>query len=189
MAGFRIYHCLHTKTWLLVKHPIIRSATKRLINQQSFSRYHRRSPNAFRRPAASVQGHLLLYPRPTRHNLHLSSVLMPPAVFLGLLVTLWAYKSLMLVIFQNKIIYMPSVPPFSRSEKTEDYAAGCRPVVWKEARIRAADGTKLTLAVGEIPESVQDSVSATGQSGGAKSKRVVIVYFQGYVVDSFLFPC
>ena len=95
----------------------------------------------------------------------------------------------MLVVFQNRIIYMPSVPPFSRSEKIEDHAAGCRPVVWKEARIRAADGTKLTLAVGEIPEMVQDPVSATGQLVGAKRKRVVIVYFQGYVVVSFLFPC
>ena len=94
----------------------------------------------------------------------------------------------MLVLFQNRIVYMPSVPTFSRSEKIEDYAAGCRTVVWGQARIRAADGTKLTLAVGEIPETVQDSVSATGQSGRANRKRVVIVYFQGYVVVSFLFP-
>lgn len=88
----------------------------------------------------------------------------------------------MLVVFQNKIIYMPSVPPFSRSEKIEDYAAGCRPVVWKEARIRAADGTKLTLAVGEIPAIVGNPVARTEQAGGRKKKRVVVVYFQGYVV-------
>src|ERR1700744_6107699 len=55
----------------------------------------------------------------------LPAILVPPAVFGGLLVTLWAYKCLMMVVFQNKIIYMPSVPPFSRSEKVSDYASQC----------------------------------------------------------------
>ncbi|KAG6999644.1 hypothetical protein G7Y79_00033g068320 [Physcia stellaris] len=102
------------------------------------------------------------------------------SVFLGLLVTLWAYKSLMLVVFQNKIIYMPSVPPFSRSEKIEDYAASCRPVVWREERIKAADGTKLALAVGEIPRemSKQDEDESKVLVHGRR-RRVVVVYFQG----------
>ena len=34
------------------------------------------------------------------------AILTPPAVFGGLLITLWAYKCMMMVIFQNKIIYM-----------------------------------------------------------------------------------
>ena len=85
----------------------------------------------------------------------------------------------MLVLFQNKIIYMPSVPPFSRSEKIVDYAAGCRPVVWREERIRAADGTKLAVAVGETPKKVQvEEVRASRQVVKRRS-RVVIVYFQG----------
>src|SRR6266498_2441351 len=49
------------------------------------------------------------------------TVLLPPIVFSGLLLTLWAYKCFMMVVFQNKIIYMPNVPPFSRNEKVEDY--------------------------------------------------------------------
>jgi hypothetical protein len=35
-----------------------------------------------------------------------TAILTPPAVFGGLLVTLWAYKCIMMVVFQNKIIYM-----------------------------------------------------------------------------------
>ena len=94
----------------------------------------------------------------------------------------------MLVMFQNKIIYMPSVPPFSRSEQIEAYALGCRPVVWRETRIRAADGTKLTLAVGEMTEVMGEPASATGQSRTAKRKRVIVMYFQWYVVLSLSLP-
>lgn len=84
----------------------------------------------------------------------------------------------MLVVFQNKIIYMPSVPPFSRSEKIEDYAALCRPVVWREERIKAADGTKLALAVGEIPNMGKGPDVGMSKEVG-KRRRVVILYFQG----------
>lgn len=42
-------------------------------------------------------------------SVHLSALLTSPVVFLGLLVTLWTHKSLMLVVFQSKIIDMPSV--------------------------------------------------------------------------------
>jgi uncharacterized protein len=73
----------------------------------------------------------------------------------------------MMVIFQNKIIYMPSVPPFSRSETVKDYAIQCRPVVWKEHDLRAADGTALKLLEGSIA------------SASKPSKRVIILYFQG----------
>ncbi|KAI9665306.1 MAG: hypothetical protein M1831_001743 [Alyxoria varia] len=55
------------------------------------------------------------------------TVLTPPAVFLGLLLALWAYKCLMMVIFQNKIIYMPSVPPFSRREEISHNASSLPP--------------------------------------------------------------
>jgi uncharacterized protein len=104
-------------------------------------------------------------------------VLLPPVVFGGLLVTLWTYKCMMMVIFQNKIIYMPSVPPFSRSEKVEDYAAQCRPVEWVEHDLKAADGTKLKLLEGS------SSIVST-----ESSKRVVLVYFQGQEVLRRLRP-
>ena len=62
---------------------------------------------------------------------------------------------------------MPSVPPFSRSEKVKAYAIQCRPVVWKEHDLRAADGTALKLLEGSI------------ESASKLSKRVMVLYFQG----------
>lgn len=98
------------------------------------------------------------------------AVLVPPVVFGGLVVTLWIYKCCMMVLFQNKIIYMPSVPPFSRREKMADYANICRPVHWEEKRIRSLDGTEVALCVGGIENSADRS-----------NKEVIVLYFQGYV--------
>ncbi|EXJ89828.1 hypothetical protein A1O3_02895 [Capronia epimyces CBS 606.96] len=75
----------------------------------------------------------------------------------------------MMVVFQNKIIYMPSVPPFSRSEKVSDYARQCQPVVWTEHDLRAADNTKIKLLEGTI------GVTADSKPRG----HVVVLYFQG----------
>jgi len=75
----------------------------------------------------------------------------------------------MMVLFQNKIIYMPSVPPFSRSEKVEDYANACKPVVWTEHDLRAADGTALKLLEGSIM--VKDGLK--------QEEAVIVLYFQG----------
>ena len=81
----------------------------------------------------------------------------------------------MMIIFQNKIIYMPSMPPFSRSEKIADYERECRPVVWREERVRSGDGVEVTLAAGSIP-----MLDIEGEGGNAAEKRnVVILYFQG----------
>ena len=99
------------------------------------------------------------------------AILVPPVVFGGLLVTLWTYKCLMMVVFQNKIIYMPSVPPFSRSEKVAEYANQCKPVQWKEHDVRAVDGTALKLLEGSI-----DRGDVRAQS---QASRLVVVYFQG----------
>ncbi|KAK5719453.1 hypothetical protein LTR15_007977 [Elasticomyces elasticus] len=58
----------------------------------------------------------------------------------------------MTVVFQEKIIYMPYMPPFARSEKIADYAASCRPVEWREEKIRSIDGTGISLCVGKLPD-------------------------------------
>jgi uncharacterized protein len=75
----------------------------------------------------------------------------------------------MMIIFQNKIIYMPSVPPFSRSEKVADYATQCRPIVWKEHAIKASDGVVIKLLEG----------TSNPFSSSSKGKKVVALYFQG----------
>ena len=100
----------------------------------------------------------------------ISSILLPPTVFIGLLGTLWFYKCCMMVLFQNKIIYMPSIPPFSRREEIKTYEAACHPVKWQERRIKSEDNTQLALCVGEIPASASINLSL---------KQVILVYFQG----------
>ncbi|OJD35477.1 alpha beta superfamily [Diplodia corticola] len=104
----------------------------------------------------------------------LPTVLVPPAVFLGCFLGLWSYKIIMTIVFQNKIIYMPYMPPFARSEKMDDYAAACRPVLWEEKRIRSLDGTRLSLCLGSIPPK-----DTPNEASGTTQQRVVILYFQG----------
>jgi fermentation-respiration switch protein FrsA (DUF1100 family) len=103
----------------------------------------------------------------------LPTYLVPPVVFTGLLLALWTYKVFMTVVFQEKILYMSYMPPQTRSEKIEDYAATCKPVEWEEVRIKSLDGTNIALGVGCIPS---ERTSATGQ---AVTREVVICYFQG----------
>lgn len=100
----------------------------------------------------------------------LPSILVPPVVFTSLLLALWTYKCMMTVLFQDKIIYMPYMPPFARSEKMEEYTAVCRPVEWVQRHIKSMDGTKIALCIGRIPE--------TSERVGRK-KHVVVCYFQG----------
>ncbi|KMQ45654.1 Alpha/Beta hydrolase fold [Trichophyton rubrum] len=103
-------------------------------------------------------------------------MLVPPVVLIGLTVTLWLYKCTMMVIFQNKIIYMPSIPPFSRQEKIATYEKVCWPIVWEEQRIQSLDGVEIALCVGR-------NVAMTGEKEEKKVKgpegEVVILYFQG----------
>jgi len=103
----------------------------------------------------------------------LPTYLVPPAVFCGLLLALWTYKVFMTVVFQEKILYMSYMPPQTRSEKIEDYAATCKPVEWKEVRIKSLDGTKIVLGVGCIPWGQTQAMEK------AATREVVICYFQG----------
>lgn len=145
---------------------------------QPVRRMHHVSSSQWSRSRQSARGN----PRAHcyRRNFGLQSipaVLLPPVVFGGLLVTLWAYKCMMMVIFQNKIIYMPSVPPFSRSEKVGDYATQCNPFTWSEADIKAADGTAI-------------KVLESGPNSGQHIKQhqsVVVLYLQGWVSNGIFF--
>ncbi|KAK7514355.1 Alpha/Beta hydrolase protein [Phyllosticta citriasiana] len=104
----------------------------------------------------------------------LHPVLIPPTVFLMCFFGLWSYKIIMTIVFQNKIIYMPYMPPFARSENMEDYAKLCRPVKWQEISIKSLDGTKIALCAGEIHHGkIQEAPEKHCQ------KRTVVIYFQG----------
>lgn len=100
---------------------------------------------------------------------------LPPLTFFTLLLTLWLYKSLMLILFQSKILFMPSIPPFSRSEKNHRLRCAVPARVWREERITAGDGVEVAVAVGGV-------VGGNGEGDGARrraeaGRRRVLVLF------------
>jgi len=111
------------------------------------------------------------------NSIDLSSIhpiILAPSVFVFLVLTLWFYKCCMMVLFQDKIIYMPGVPPFSRGEMIADYEQACRPVIWREERIKSLDGTQVSLCIGEKAANAQEVILSD-----RTKKPVVILYFQG----------
>ncbi|KAE8316135.1 hypothetical protein BDV41DRAFT_562402 [Aspergillus transmontanensis] len=79
------------------------------------------------------------------------SLLVPPLIFVGLLLALWTWKCFWIVVLQDKLLYLSWLPPLARSEKIADYEAECRPVQWTEKHIRSLDGTKLAGNGGSTP--------------------------------------
>ena len=138
-----------------------------------------------RRPAHLPQRirHGLIPPRSTRTLTTLADLhpaLLAPTVFAGLLLTLWLYKSLMLVLFQEKIIYMPFMPPFARSERVEDYATVCQPVAWREERVKVGDGVEVGILVGRVREAGEEGEGVGDvRKGKGQRNRVVLCYFHG----------
>jgi hypothetical protein len=90
----------------------------------------------------------------------------------------------MLVVFQNKIIYMPGLPPNARRERISDWASLCGGVQWTDERTVAADGTDLAMAVTTVP-------MARGRRSAAESlekpaaTHVYVLYFQGRLSSGF----
>ncbi|KAI1392678.1 alpha/beta-hydrolase [Hypoxylon trugodes] len=111
----------------------------------------------------------------TRRRYHVEGLMLAPVVFSGLFVALWTWKCLMMVTFQNKIIYMPGLPPNARWEKIEDYAKRCAGVEWREERIRAADGTNLALCIADV----ELAPNATYATSTQPDVAFYILYFQG----------
>ncbi|KAI0109045.1 Alpha/Beta hydrolase protein [Nemania sp. FL0031] len=104
--------------------------------------------------------------------LHVEGLALAPVVFGGLLVSLWTWKCFMMVIFQNKIIYMPGLPPNSRWERISDYKDRLAGISWREERVRAADGTDLALCVADLELGSKKNLYSPDAS-------FYIVYFQG----------
>jgi len=119
--------------------------------------------------STSVKSQLRNYPS-------LSTVLTPPAVFAGIFITLWIYKCCMMVAFQSKIIYMPSVPLFSRSDLAANYARQCQPVEWCEQRVRSLDGTSISLLVGAMKTPAAPPLNDNEKE---QQDNVIVAYFQG----------
>lgn len=110
-----------------------------------------------------------------RTFLNLPNFLVPPVVFTGLFVTLWIWKCCMMVVFQNKIIYMPGLPPNARSETIADYESQCGGIEWKEEKTSSADGTRISLCVARVDNGIASEAS----------ERVYVLYFQGHSSSLF----
>ncbi|KAH7027599.1 Alpha/Beta hydrolase protein [Microdochium trichocladiopsis] len=108
--------------------------------------------------------------------------MLAPVVFAGLFVALWTWKCCMLVLFQNKIIFMPGMPPNSRWETIADYSARCAGIKWREERVRAADGTDLALCVADV------SLGSLAASNRPPTTHFYILYFQGKSSVSAMAP-
>ncbi|KAJ6604036.1 hypothetical protein B0H10DRAFT_1957523 [Mycena sp. CBHHK59/15] len=97
------------------------------------------------------------------------SVFLTITVFFGLPAVLWAYKCLMLALFQRKIIYMGYVPPGSKQEELTKnvHPTLLNEISCQEVRIVSETGTLYGIAVSPVDSYVD------GQPD------VVIVYLQG----------
>ncbi|KAK7985308.1 hypothetical protein PG988_002930 [Apiospora saccharicola] len=102
---------------------------------------------------------------------HLEGLALAPVVFGGLFVALWTWKCCMLVTFQNKIIYMPGIPPNARWERIEDYANQCAGIKWREEIVRSKDGKDLALCVADV--------QLGAERGKQEPVNIYILYFQG----------
>ena len=98
------------------------------------------------------------------------AIVLPPVVFGGLVVTLWSWKCLMMILFQNKIIYMPGLPPNARKEKIGNYQNQCGGIQWRHESAISEDGTRISLCVTSVDSCLDTSSHA---------KTVYILYFQG----------
>ncbi|KAI1811301.1 Alpha/Beta hydrolase protein [Poronia punctata] len=102
---------------------------------------------------------------------HIEGLALAPFVYTGLFIGLWTWKCIMMIVFQDKIIYNPFLPPNSRWEKIEDYKTlGIR---WREERIKSLDGVEVALCVGGI------DVDVGGNGGEGEGRDVYVLYFQG----------
>ena len=86
----------------------------------------------------------------------------------------------MMVVFQNKIIYMPGIPLGAKRERVEDYVPLCRGVQWREVKIPTEDGVVLSGVVGGV--TVNKNGRNYKSSPTLQPKRVLILYLQGFVV-------
>lgn len=103
------------------------------------------------------------YPIVLRRHLSVSGLLLIPAVYGGLAIVLWTWKSCLMILAQNHIIYMPNLPPNSRQETISNYP----PITWEEETLTSADGMKVKLLKGAHPNQ------------RPAKKNCVILYFQG----------
>lgn len=141
--------------------PRIDPTAARVMNYSSARLLLRRTLNK--------EAHLL-----QKRRISLSTLLFPPAVFGGLLVSLWTLKSISMVIFQNKIIYLPYLPPYTRDEPVPE-PKDSENIEWERTPdIKGANGVKLATCRTVIGRYAKQEGAVD-----AASKEIVVLYLQG----------
>ena len=59
-------------------------------------------------------------------------------------------QCIMMIIFQNKLIYLPYIPYGARKETIQDYTPQLLGLDWTTSEVRTRDGKKLSTCVAEI---------------------------------------
>ncbi|CRK33252.1 hypothetical protein BN1723_003934 [Verticillium longisporum] len=146
----------------------------RVSSRTGFSSLRFVTPRAVSSPARCT-----ILPRTAKRHLQTQVFWLPPLMFVGLLGSLWVWKCMMMVVFQNKIIYMPGLPPNARRERIEDYARQCGDISWQARRIRAADGTDLAVCMTDVACDGSKAGASSLAAGRGLATPVYILYFQG----------
>ncbi|KAJ7666378.1 Alpha/Beta hydrolase protein [Mycena rosella] len=96
------------------------------------------------------------------------SILLVISVFIGLPAALWAYKCLMLVLFQRKIIYMGYVPPGSRHERLTDV---------HPSHLKSIECEKIFIPT--MKKCSLSGIAVSTSRTASVQPDMVIIYFQG----------
>lgn len=87
----------------------------------------------------------------------------------------------MMIIFQNKLIYLPYIPYGARKETIQDYTLHLLGVDWTTTEVKTQDGKKLSTCVTEIRlANPHAETLLTLLRKKVEAQQVMIVYFQGY---------
>ncbi len=81
-----------------------------------------------------------------------------------------------MVLFQNRIIYMPGIPLGARKEQISDYKGLLRGIRWTKESLHTSDGKTLAATKAEV----------RSQATNKREKHIVVIYFQGFLHFS---PC
>ncbi|CCG82903.1 putative Alpha/beta superfamily hydrolase [Taphrina deformans PYCC 5710] len=127
------------------------------------------------KPIRVLQNHAVVVGSRILQRRPISQVVQIPLIFGGLLVALWTWKSLMLIVFQDKIIYMPYL---GRQEQLEHHPTPA--VEWSRHALRTSDHVTIVLCNAKLTKAKRDqSVRGNAECSDDCRKRVTMVYLQG----------
>ncbi|CAG8536406.1 6280_t:CDS:2 [Paraglomus brasilianum] len=101
-------------------------------------------------------------------------------IAVGVPLAVYAYKCTMLVLFQNKLIYVPYLPPGSRQMQLDNTRVDKR-MLCKKVHVWTPDGCKLAGIIARAKKSneIQAELSGTSSWRDIDENDPVMIYFQG----------